>query len=41
MGKFFGCLGIAILGFVAGHIYGKPVFDKLNELTNSKEPNKQ
>ena len=41
MGKLLGCLGIAILGFVAGHVYGEKVFTKLQELTDENKVNKE
>lgn len=41
MGKFLGCVGIAIMGFVAGHIYGDRVFEKLNELADDNKVNKE
>lgn len=41
MGKFLGCVGIAIMGFVAGHIYGDRVFKKLDELVKENKVNKE
>ena len=41
MGKFLGCVGIAIMGFVAGHIYVDRVFEKLNELADDNKVNKE
>lgn len=40
MGKFLGCVGIAIMGFVAGHIYGDRVFKKLDELVKENKNDK-
>lgn len=41
MGKLLGCVGIAILGFVAGHVYGQKVFTTLQDLTDKNHKPKE
>ena len=41
MGKIMDCIGIAILGFVAGHIYGDQVFFGLADLEKKLKTKKE